>query len=135
MTSLAAWPGIDSRGLSTLYIVADSRISWPGSSDLWEFGAKVFASSRTPDIFGFYGDVLVPSMVLPRLVETPFLGPVASAQDRHDGLVEALRHSADALPTARRGGFWRSSRGALRNRHEIDAASLAYPVVVQGWLV
>ena len=43
MTSLAAWPGIDSRGLSTLYIVADSRISWPGSSDHWEFGAKVFA--------------------------------------------------------------------------------------------
>jgi len=105
VTSLAAWPGIDSRGLSTLYIVADSRISWPGSSDLWEFGAKVFASSHTPDIFGFYGDVLVPSMVLPRLVETPFLGPVASAQDRHDGLVEALRHSADALPTARRGVF------------------------------
>jgi hypothetical protein len=135
MTSLAAWPGIDSRGLSTLYIVADSGISWSGSSDRWEFGAKVFASPLTPDIFGFYGDVLVPSMVLPRLVEGPFLDPVANAQDRHDGLVKALRHSADSLPTARRGVFWRSPRGARRKRHEIDAASLAYPLVVQGWLV
>ena len=89
MTSLAAWPGIDSRGLSTLYIVADSRISWPGSSDRWELGAKVFASSLTPDIFGFYGDVLVPSMVIPRLVEGPLLEPLANAQDN--------QHAVDGL--------------------------------------
>ena len=112
MTSLAAWPGIDSRGLSTLYIVSDSRISWHGSSDHWEFGAKVFASPLTPDIFGFYGDVLVPSMLLPRLVEGPFLDPVANAQVRHDGLVKALRHSADALPAARREFLAFSTGGA-----------------------
>jgi hypothetical protein len=105
MTSLAAWPGIDSRGLSTLYIVADSRISWPGSSHHWEFGAKVFASSSTPDIFGFYGDVLVPSMVLPRLVEGPILTSISDAQDRHDTFVRALRQSANALPSGRRGTF------------------------------
>lgn len=105
MTSLAAWPGIDSRGLSTLYIVADSRISWPGSLDHWDFGAKVFASALTPDIFGFYGDILVPSMVLPRLVEGPLLDPVANAQERHDELVKALRQSSDTLPVARRGAF------------------------------
>jgi hypothetical protein len=105
MTSLAAWPGIDSRGLSTLYIVADSRISWPGSSDCWELGAKVFASSITPDIFGFYGDVLVPSTVIPRLVEGPVLEPHANAQDRHDVLVQALRQSAEALPASRKGAF------------------------------
>lgn len=122
MTSLAAWPGIDSRGLSTLYIVADSRISWAGSSDRWELGAKVFASSFTPDIFGFYGDVLVPSMVLPRLVEGPLLNPLSGAQERHDELVKALRHSADTLPVARRGTFGvlhggRNGEGMKSTRH------------------
>ena len=122
MTSLAAWPGIDSRGLSTLYIVADSRISWPGSSDRWEFGAKVFASPLTSDIFGFYGDVLVPSMVLPRLVEGPLLNPLSGAQERHDELVKALRHSADTLPVARRGAFGilhggRNGEGMKSTRH------------------
>jgi hypothetical protein len=105
MTSLAAWPGVDSRGLSTLYIVADSRISWPGSSDHCEVGVKVFASSFTPDIFGFYGDVLVPSMVLPRLVEGPLLNPLSGPQERHDELAKVLRHSSEALPVARRGAF------------------------------
>lgn len=105
MTSLAAWPGIDSRGLSTLYIVADSRISWPGSGDSWNFGSKVFASTLTPDIFGFYGDVLIPSMVLPRLVEGTFLDPVMSTQERHETSVQLLRQSADAVPMPRRGRF------------------------------
>jgi hypothetical protein len=105
MTSLAAWPGIDSRGLLTLYIVADSRISWPGYLDGWELGSKVFASPLTPDIFCFYGDVLAPSMVLPRLVEGPLLNPLANAQDRHDALVGLLRRSAEAVPTSRRGAF------------------------------
>jgi hypothetical protein len=135
VTSLAAWPGIDSRGLSTLYIVADSRISWPGSSDLWEFGAKVFASSHTPDIFGFYGDVLVPSMVLPasggNTVPRPRCKRARSAR-RISGGLETF---GGCSPNRKEGSFWRSSRGARRNWHEIDAASLAYPVVVQGWLV
>jgi hypothetical protein len=122
MTSLAAWPGIDGRGLSTLYIVADSRISWPGSSDHWELSAKVFASSFTPDIFGFYGDVLVPSMVLPRLVEGPLLNPLSGAPERHDELVKALRHSSDSLPVARRGAFGvlhggRNGEGMKSTRH------------------
>jgi hypothetical protein len=122
MTSLAAWPGVDSRGLSTLYIVADSRISWQGSSDHWRLGLKVFASSFTPDIFGFYGDVLVPSMVLPRLVEGPLLNPISDAQERHDEVMKVLRQSADTLPVARRGAFGvlhggRSGKGMKSKSH------------------
>ena len=122
MTSLAAWPGIDSRGLSTLYIVSDSRVSWQGSSDHWGLGLKVFASSFTPDIFGFYGDVLVPSTVLPRLVEGPLLNPISDAQERHDEVMKALRQSADTLPVARRGAFGvlhggRNGEGMKSTRH------------------
>lgn len=105
MTSLAAWPGVDSRGISTLYIIAGSRISWLGSTDRWELGSKVFASLSTPDIFGFYGDVLVPSMVLPILVEGPLLASISDARGRHDTLLRALRNSADSLPEVRKGTF------------------------------
>ena len=122
MTSIAAWPGIDSRGLSTLYIVADSRISWKGSPDRWELGAKVFASPSSPDIFGFYGDMLIPAMVLPRFVDGPLLSSIANAQDRHDTLVRVLHQSADSLPNARRGTFGvlhgsRAGAGMESTRH------------------
>jgi hypothetical protein len=55
-------------------------------------------------------------------VEGPFLDPVANAQDRHDGLVKALRHSADALPAARQGAFGvlhggRNGEGMKSTRH------------------
>jgi hypothetical protein len=121
MTSLAVWPGIDSRGLSTIYIASDSRLSWSGSADSWDRGVKVFVCPLTPDIFGFYGDVLVPSMVLPRIVEGPILASLPDSLERHASVYQMVRSCADALPGARRGTFGifhasRDRKGQASNR-------------------
>lgn len=119
MTSLAVWPGIDSRGLSTIYTASDSRLSWPGSTDFWDCGSKVFACPSSPDIFGFYGDVLVPSMVLPRLVEAPILASVLAAAARHTIVSQMFRSCADALPSMRRSTF--GILHASRDREGMDS--------------
>jgi len=65
MTSLAAWVGVDSRGPTSIYIASDSRISWDKDARIrWDHAKKVFTSSSTPEIFGFCGDVLFPSIFL-----------------------------------------------------------------------
>jgi len=105
VTSLAAWPGIDSRGASTMYIVSDSRLSWPGSSGHWDCGVKVFACKESADIFGFYGDVLVPSTVLPRLAEAPVLSGNDGSDTRHSAVYALVKSSSDALPVSRKSEF------------------------------
>lgn len=68
MTMLASWCGIDTHGISSAYIVADSRFSW-GNGFYFDYGKKVFACSKYPEIFGYAGDVLFPSVVLAQLVD------------------------------------------------------------------
>lgn len=68
MTLLASWIGIDTHGPTSAYIVADSRISWD-NKEYFDYGKKVFASKRYPEIFGYAGDVLFPSIVLSQIVE------------------------------------------------------------------
>lgn len=68
MTLLVSWVGIDTHGASSLYIVSDSRISW-GDKTRFEYGRKVFAFSKWPDILGYSGDVLFPSIVINQIIE------------------------------------------------------------------
>jgi len=105
LTSLAAWPGIDSRGASTMYIVSDSRLSWPRSSGHWDYGVKVFACKESADIFGYYGDVLVPSMVLPRLAEASVLSDNVGSDTRHSTVHALVKSAADVLPVSRKFEF------------------------------
>lgn len=51
MMLLASWAAIDTHGISSAYIVSDSRISW-GNKKYFDFGKKVFASKKYPEIFG-----------------------------------------------------------------------------------
>lgn len=67
MTSLIAWTGVDSRGPASIYLASDSRVSWENRAT-WDFGRKVFASYRYPDILGYYGDVLFTSQVLGQVI-------------------------------------------------------------------
>lgn len=53
--------------MSSLYIAADSRITW-GPTEQWDHGAKTFASPTTPDVLGYCGDALVPALVLPQFI-------------------------------------------------------------------
>ena len=68
MTLLASWIGVDTHGPTSAYMVSDSRISW-GLNSKFDYGRKVFASSQYPEIFGYAGEVIFPSVVLSQLIE------------------------------------------------------------------
>ena len=68
MTLLVCWTGIDTHGPSSLYMAADSRISWKAPAH-FDFARKVFAFSRWPDVLGYCGDVLFPSIALNQIVD------------------------------------------------------------------
>lgn len=68
MTLLTSWVGIDTHGIASIYIASDSRISW-GDSATFDLGRKVFAFNNYPDILGYCGDVLFPSIVLGQIIE------------------------------------------------------------------
>lgn len=72
MTLIASFIGIDSKypkpKPASIYILSDSRISWRDSAN-FDYGRKVFGCKNSPDIFGYCGDVLFPSIVLNQIVE------------------------------------------------------------------
>lgn len=71
MTLLVSWIGVDDKkegkSVASLYIASDSRYTW-GMKDKYDYGIKVFGSIGFPDIFGFCGDVLFPSIVLGQII-------------------------------------------------------------------
>lgn len=80
MTSLAVWAGIDSRGPASFYFTSDSRISW-GSNLGWNYGRKLFSSQKHPDIFGYCGDVLFPSLILGQILSMMDSGIIFVSQE------------------------------------------------------
>lgn len=61
MTLIAAWASLDQKPnnkkqVASLYIASDSRASWGNEAKVDNL-QKVFACSKSPDIFGFCGDV------------------------------------------------------------------------------
>jgi len=68
MTLLASWVAVDSRNPSSIYIMSDSRIRWNATTK-FDHGKKIFACKNSPDIFGYCGDVLFPSIVLNQIVD------------------------------------------------------------------
>ncbi len=68
MTLLVSWIGIDTHGPTSAYIVSDSRITWK-KSVYFDYGKKVFSSKKYPEIFGYAGDVLFPTIVLSQIIE------------------------------------------------------------------
>ena len=72
MTLVVAWAGFDDksrhrRKVSSLYIAADSRINWKGTSR-YDGHQKVFASVKHPEIFGFCGDVTFCNMAISQIL-------------------------------------------------------------------
>ena len=101
MTSLVAWVGVDSRGPASIYLASDSRISW-SSNQVWNYGRKLFASRKHPDILGYYGDVLFPSQALGRLLDLIdadlLLDHNDSPQARREKISATLRKSFEGYP-------------------------------------
>lgn len=106
MTSLIAWVGADSRGPSSLNMAADSRITWNSGSPAayhWDQGKKVFASSSSPLLIGFVGDVLFPALVLPGVIDRIDRGVFRPDGSVVEGVISALRRGwRDYPPTERR---------------------------------
>jgi hypothetical protein len=109
VTSVVAWVGVDSRGPASVYIATDSRISWPPSKEAWDQGRKTFASRRFPDVAGYWGDVLFPTVTLSQFFEQLDLGVAATAQSnsktRAEALERSLRLSLKAMPARQRRSF------------------------------
>lgn len=108
MTSIAVWVGVDTHGAASAYIATDSRISWP-SGGRWDSGRKAFASSTFPDIFGYCGDVLFPSLLLSQFVTALDIGAVvdrsAKTMDREKALEQIARIAFKEFPNKLRQPF------------------------------
>jgi len=93
MTLLASWVGVYTHGVSSAYIAADSRITWDNLGQ-FDHGRKVFAFRNSPDILGYCGDVLFPTMVLSQITEMAdhalLFSPNASCKDRFKAIKEKL---------------------------------------------
>ncbi len=108
MTSFVAWIGVDSHGPASLYFASDSRISWSQETG-WNYGRKVFAPQMTPDIFGYVGDVLFPSLVLAQVSSQLDAGLLRSSEESAanvwERVVVAIRAAFDEYPAAHRNAF------------------------------
>ncbi len=93
MTSLISWVAIDSRGPASFYVASDSRISWARDAH-WDMGRKLFTCRHSPDLFGYCGDVLFPSLLLSQVSQLLDLESKISrsADVRH----AAVMHLAEA---------------------------------------
>lgn len=92
MTTLICWVAVDPNGSASIYLASDSRISW-GAGREWDVGRKLFAPRSQPDIFGYYGEVLSPSLLLGQVIEaidSGYLAPYAENFDARCGAVVGL---------------------------------------------
>lgn len=71
MTLIVSWVGVDDKKegkkIASIYLASDSRYTW-NSTEKFDLGAKLFGSTKFPEIFGFCGDVLFPSIVLGQII-------------------------------------------------------------------
>ena len=101
MTLLVAWTGVDTHGPASVYLASDSLISW-GSETSFDFGRKVFSFKNHPDILGYCGDVLFPSIAINQIVEMADNGLLFkefdSCKDKFNSIVNKLNQIFDKYP-------------------------------------
>jgi hypothetical protein len=97
MTSLAVWISVDSKSVAALYFASDSRVSWGSKWNRWDAGRKLFFCRKTPDLFGFAGDVTFSSLTLTQICEAADAGIIFGEDDdstaRHAKFIRLLAHS------------------------------------------
>jgi hypothetical protein len=96
MTLLVSWAGVDTHGPTSVYIASDSRISWGGKAN-FDYGRKVFALRQSPDVLGYCGDVLFPSMVLAQIAEMADRGLLFRADATCKQKFEAIKEKLAQL--------------------------------------
>ena len=106
MTLLVSWNGVDTHGTASAYIAADSRVSWNGVAT-FDHGRKVFAFRKSPDILGYCGDVLFPTMVLSQITEMADRGllfsPKATCKEKFEAITGKLIQQFKKYPSMAEG--------------------------------
>lgn len=103
MTALAAWIAYSDLGPTSAYIATDSRISWTTAAK-WDIGKKCFASLRFPDIFGYVGEVLLPSLLLGQVccvLDSGGVVKTSSLGDRQKLVADSVQHAVLGYPNSR----------------------------------
>ena len=126
MTSIAAWAGVDSRGQSSLYISADSRITFSDGTS-WDQGRKVFACSSEPHIFGYWGRVEFPALALPLIADRIDRGFLPSGQQNgHDDIYQAVRRLWKGYPLSERFSIVHGMRSGDNMTSRFSLTVMAY---------
>jgi len=104
MTSLLIWAGVDPRGVTSLNMVADSRITFQ-NGDSWDSAMKVFAATKHPLMLGFFGDVLFPAVTLPGVLARADAGIYGSdARNVIGSVIADIRRAWRTYPDRQRRG-------------------------------
>lgn len=102
MTLLLSWISKDSRKTSAFYIASDSRFSWKNPIQ-YDYGSKVFALPNSPDILGYCGDVIYPSIILNQIMEMDrdqiLFDENDSNQTRSEKIFEIFKEKFDQYPS------------------------------------
>ena len=111
MTMLVSWIGVDQRGASSAYIMSESRFSWGLNGKIlsrFDYGRKVFASRLYPEIMGYSGDVLFPTVVLSQIIEMIDMGLLfdeeTSCEEKSNCVFNILCDELAYYPTNQIGG-------------------------------
>lgn len=102
MSLIVSWVGKDSHGYSSAYIASDSRVSW-NDSDKFDSCRKTYFSKRFPDIVGYCGDVLFPTLILQTIFElidsSVLINNNASCSERFDIFRKKLTEEISKYPS------------------------------------
>lgn len=105
MTLIIAWIGVDDKkkgkDVASIYLASDSRYSW-GNTAHFDCGNKVFCSNNYPEIFGFCGDVVFPSMILNQIITqidgNLLIGITDDAETKNKKIFNYICSSLDVYP-------------------------------------
>lgn len=90
MTLIVGWIAKDTRGITSTYLASDSRLSM-NATNLYDYGRKLYASKKYPDIFGYCGDVLFPSMMLSQLISLIDDNIISYESNKSDIVLKQIR--------------------------------------------
>ena len=105
MTLIVSWIGVDykrdGKEIASIYISSDSRYTW-GNSGKYDYGIKVFGSTKFPEIFGFSGDVMFPStilgQILPQIDNGILLDNSDNAETKSNKIFSYINTSLESYP-------------------------------------
>jgi hypothetical protein len=106
MTLVVSWIARDSRKASAVYVATDSCISWnngnvKGNIVRWNYGRKVYYSSKTPDILAFWGEAFFAGITINQIIDADLLFNSLSyttSDKRFDIISKIVENSVNNYP-------------------------------------